>query len=149
MSSQVDVTERGPGGAPAGNTNAVKHGMWSVAAHGASKLPVELQARELEIAENLGTKDGILRELEQSAYHYILVAETGLAYFRRILDAGGNPWSVGADHKPIPLLKTLGTYMAGAVRTLEKLTQLRGDKDTIDMAEGMAAGPHEGATHED
>jgi len=128
----ISESKRKGRSAPLGNSNAVTHGLHSVAAHGASKLPVELQARELEIAENLGSRDGVLRELEQSAYHYILVAETGLLYFRKILDAGGNPWSVGADHKPIPLLKTLGTYMAGAVRTLEKLGQLRGDRDTIE-----------------
>jgi len=92
-----------------------------------------LLARELATTENLGTRDGILRELEQSARHYVLVSETGLLFFRKILDAGGNPWSLGPDHKPIPLLKTLGTYMAGAVRTLEKLTQLRGDRDVVDL----------------
>jgi len=93
---------------------------------------VELRARELEIAENLGSKDGVLRELEQSAYHYLLICETGLLYFRKILALGGNPWSVGADHKPIPLLRQLATYMAGGARVLEKLGQLRGDKNTIE-----------------
>lgn len=125
-------------GGPVGNEKNRSHGMYAVSKHGATALPPELQSRELEIVENLGSRQGILRELEASAHHYIIVAETGLLYFRMILDAGGNPWSIGPDHKPIPLLKTLGTYMAGAARTLEKLSKLRRDADTVDVAVAMS-----------
>ena len=136
-----------PKGAAEGNTNAVKHGLYPVMTRGRSALPEALRARELEAVENLGTHDGVMRELERQALHQLLIVETGFAHLRSILAEGKDLWTSGKDGRPEPVLRMLGSWANGAVRTLAKLAELRGDRDVVDLIDA-ALEESDGEDHE-
>lgn len=116
-----------------GNTAAVKHGMHAIERRGSVALPEVLRGRERELIERLATHEGLLAELEGVALKYLSIVEAGCHWLTQIVEAGGNPWRMGTDRKPEPALRSLATYLAGAQRTLGKLAELRGDKDTLDL----------------
>lgn len=124
--------------AMAGNTAALKHSMHAVEARGPVALPEALREREFEVIENLATHEGVLRELERVAKHYVLICDCGIHWLDQIIERGANPWITGGDRKPEPALKSLATYLAGAARTLAKLAEARGDQDVLDIASVMA-----------
>jgi hypothetical protein len=125
-------------GAPKHNENRREHGVYAVRDRGTSALSPEIRYREHEIVKNLGTGDGALMELERVGLYYMLILEQAAHYLRGLAEQGENPWTAGKDGKPIPLLNRLGTYLAGAQRTLAQLAKLRGDRDVLDLAAGMA-----------
>jgi hypothetical protein len=122
-----------PGGAPKGHENRREHGLYSVAKHGAERLPAELRDREVELLQNLATFEGVMAEAERQAAHQVLIVETGVLHLRQIIADGRNPWTSGADGRPEPILRILGTYMNGAMRALSKLAELRNDANTVDL----------------
>ena len=120
-------------GAPKGNTNAVTHGLYAVRRHGAERLPEALRGIEIEIAKELQTRAGTIAELRRVGLYYALIVETAVHHLRELADKGENPWTAGEEGKPIPLLKTLGTYLAGLQRTCAVLADLQPkDADVFD-----------------
>lgn len=120
-----------------GNTAAVKHGMYQLERHGTGALPEDMRAREVEVVTNLATRDGALRELERQAALMVLITELGYRWLSEIVEAGDNPWRTGHDRTPEPVLRALAAYSNAATRCLTALAQLRGDKDTLDLATAM------------
>ena len=122
------MVKRAEGG-PLGNAKARTHGLYSVKAHGSVALPEALRGRELEIIGNLATHEGVMLELEHQALYQALVCETGFAHLRSIVDSGRNPWQSGKEGAPEPILRHLGSWCNGLVRSLAQLASLRKDKD--------------------
>jgi hypothetical protein len=118
---------------PPGNENRRDHGTYSVAKHGPEALPDTLRARELEFVSNLATHEGVLRELESSAHRQWAVCETAYAYLVHLMEQGENIWAQGESKEPVALLRRLGSYENGLVRTLKALAELRQDREALDL----------------
>lgn len=118
---------------PRGNQNRRTHGVIAVRARGPEALPAHLQAREGEFLANVATYEGVLRELEAAALRQWAICETGYAYLSGLLRDGKSIWAEGDKRQPVAILRILGSYENGLVRTLAKLAELRQDKEAIDL----------------
>ena len=118
---------------PPGHEHGRTHGAFSVATRGPEALPAELRSREVEVVSNLATSDGVLRELEEAAHRQWAICETGYLYLSSLMADGRNIWADGEKREPVAILKMLGSYENGLVRTLRTLAELRKDKETIDL----------------
>ena len=126
-------------GAPEGNHNRLTHAVYAVKDRGPEALPAHLRDRELEFLGNIATRDGILRELEASARRQWCICEAGYVHLCDLMQADQSIWAA-KDGKPVAILKILGSYENGLVRTLAKLSELRRDKDTIDLDTMLSKG---------
>jgi hypothetical protein len=120
-----------------------KHAVFAVArGPGLAAVPAALHDRQLQVAEHLATREGALCELEQQALLQVMICECGTAHIREVIESGRNPWTV-RDGEPDSILKYLQSWSNGAGRLLIALAQLRGDRNTIDLAEMLRKGVKE------
>jgi hypothetical protein len=118
---------------PPGNEHTREHGVYSVIKRGPDALPAHLQPRELDFISNVATHDGVLREMEESARRQWAICETGYAYLASMMRDGKNIWAEGDKKQPVAILKILGSYENGLVRTLKAIAELRQDRDALDL----------------
>ena len=115
-----------------GNKNAVTHGCHAIEARGLDGVPAELWQRELELLQNLGTRAGVLTELENLVAVDMMIVEAGAAYLRGL---EGNVWDQNGE--PAGVLRHLATWTNAAARGLRMLAELRDEKQTIDGVGAM------------
>jgi hypothetical protein len=73
----------------------------------------------------------------------IMITELGYKWLSEIVETGANPWRTGKERNPEPVLNRLAVYSNAAMRCAALLAQLRGDKDAVDLAQGMTAARQE------
>ena len=115
-----------------GNRNAVTHGCHAIEAHGLDGVPADLWPRELELLQNLATRQGVLSELERLVAIDMLIVEAGAAYLRGL---DGNVWN--QNGKPAGVLRHLASWTNAAARGLRMLAELRDEKQVIDGVGAM------------
>jgi hypothetical protein len=99
-------------GAPDGNTNAVKHGVYRVRDHGPGALEPEQRGKYAELQDQLITRQGSIDVLREQATQTMLLAQIAQSYVV-------SEYKAGKSLDDIALLRSLPGFWNSANRALK------------------------------